>query len=215
MWRVSSVLSLSGLSTPHAAMDESYRERGRAVHSACEALAAGFSPDVDEAHQGYIDALRLWFQKESPTIVAMERRIVNRLLGLTGRIDLVVVLDGKIYVVDVKTGSPALWHRWQVALYAILVCDDRELWRQVSDSDLVKDASRQMSDPLVIGRADLYLSADGNPRWKPHTDPSDFYIARSALALLHARHDAGLLQYVDPENPDDDTAAVQTADVAF
>ena len=210
MFRVSSVLQLNGLSDPHKALDEVYRHRGHAIHSACEALADGYEPVVEEAHAGYVAALAKWFRSESPSIVALERRIVSRLRKLTGRIDLIVILDGKLWVIDLKTGSPAWWHAIQLALYVILVCDDDDLWQraqQVAGPGIL--ACRQ---PHLVGRGVLYLAANGRPSWKPQNDPQDFYIARSALALVSLRHEHGLIAWTDPEQPDDDvvTAQVET-----
>ena len=207
MWRVSTCLELNGLSQPHKAMDPSYRERGRAVHSAAEALAHGYTPAVEPAHRGYVDGVALWYRKFEPTVVAIERRIVNRLKGLTGRLDLVAIIDGQVYIIDVKTGGEAVHHKWQVALYAILACDDDDLWALLQDAAGTTVLSQRQ--PHEIGRAVLYLSATGRPGWKVHRDPQDLYIARAALALVQIRHENGLLAYVDPEVPDDDAVVAQ------
>lgn len=215
MWRVSSVLTLVGLSQPHKALDPMYRERGTAIHAAAEALAMGYDPAVVPEYQGYIDALRLWFRTESPTIIAIERRIVNRLKKLTGRIDFVVIIDGKVWIVDVKTGSPMIHYRWQTALYAILVCDDGELLHKVMEvlcGGEMAGQSTLLPKAQDIGRAILYLNNEtGRPKFVPQTDPNDIYIARAALALCQIRHENGLLEFVDKENPDDDEPVVQVA----
>lgn len=192
-----------------------YRERGKAIHSAAEAMAEGYAPAVVPEYQGYIEALKLWFKTESPTIVAIERRIVNRLKKLTGRIDLVCIIDGRVVIVDVKTGSPMVHYRWQLALYAILVCDDVELLNRImaaQGNGALVGQSALLPNAQDIGRAILYLNNEtGRPKFVPQTDPNDIYIARAALALCQIRHENGLLEYVDKENPDDDEPVVQVA----
>lgn len=209
------MLELAGLSQPHAALDPMYRERGTAIHAAAEALAEGYDPAVVPEYQGYIAALRLWFKTEAPIIIAIERRIVNRLKKLTGRIDLVVIIDGKVWIVDVKTGSPMVHYRWQTALYAILVCDDADLLNMAMEAlGSGEMAGKSVLRPYAqdIGRAILYLNNEtGRPKFVPQTDPNDIYIARAALALCQIRHENGLLEYVDKENPDDDEPVVQVA----
>ena len=201
----------------HKALDESYRTRGTAIHAAAEACAEGFTPVVAAEHQGYVDSLQAWFQRVSPTIVALERRIVSRLHRLTGRIDLVAIIDGKVWIVDIKTGSDAVHYKWQTALYAILAHEDVGLWAQIQTVNGMNLAyARERNQPHEIGRACLFLSSDGKPgKWKPHQDPTDLYVARAALALVQIRHDNGLLTYVDPEQPDDDIPAVVPEQTAF
>lgn len=203
MWRVSSVLELNGLSQPHAVMKPMYRIRGKAIHSAAEAIAEGYEPVLDSEYQGYAEALKIWFRKFSPTVVSIEVRIVNRNLALTGRIDLVVIIDGRVWIVDIKTGSPAVHYRWQTAMYAMLACDDVALWARIAEAAGVSLEAQRHEH--LIGRAVLYLSNSvGRPKWVPFVDPQDLYIARSALALVRLRHQHGLLHYTDPEQPDDD-----------
>lgn len=211
------MLSLNGLSTMHKALDERYRTRGTAIHAAAEACAEGFTPVVAAEHQGYVDSLRGWFQRVSPTIVAIERRIVSRLHRLTGRIDLVAIIDGKVWIIDIKTGSDAVHYKWQTALYAVLVNEDTALWADIEAVNPMNLAySRRWNPPHEIGRACLFLSGAGKPgKWKPHQDPTDLYVARAALALVQIRHDNGLLTLVDPEQPEDDIPAVVADQTAF
>ena len=174
-------------------------------------MAEGYEPAVVPEYQGYIAALRLWFKTESPTVIAVERRIVNRLKKLTGRIDLIVIIDGKVWIIDVKTGSP-MWHyRFQTALYAILVCDDDDLKKAIRECGKAF-VGQTVIGPHEIGRAILYLNNEtGRPKFVPQTDPNDIYVARAALMLCQIRHENGLLEYVDKENPDDDEPVVQVA----
>ena len=73
----------------------------------------------------------------------------------------------------------------------------------VHDLGVYDDVTRQFL-AHEMGRAVLYLSPKGTAKWELHDDPQDIYIARSALALLTARYESGLLTYTDPEIPDDD-----------
>lgn len=212
MWRVSSILVLQGLSTPFKDFGQAVLDRGSAVHSAAEAMAEGYTPTVDPAHAGYVDGLIKWFEKEQPVVVSTERRIVNRVMQLTGRMDLFALVNHKPTVVDVKTGGASPWHGLQTAGYRDLVVEDDALWTQCGPPF---DKWTVMQRYEQTERAILYLPGDGTPKYRPERDPGDNYLFRAALALVRHRYALGLLHVTDPESPDDDIRAVQTATVAF
>jgi hypothetical protein len=202
MWRVSSILELSGLNTAPIPFTEAVRERGTAVHRAAESLAQGFTPDVDPDYQGYVDGVVEWYRTIHPEVVAIERRIVNHTLQLTGRLDIVVIENDAPTIVDVKTGGESHWHGIQTGGYHMLACEDDELWQLMGDpwAGLSRAARYQR-----MRRANLYLPGDGGHRWRPKLDSTDLYLFRAALALQQYRFAHGLSTYVDPENPDEDT----------
>lgn len=213
MWRVSSVLELNGLSTAHKRMDEIYRTRGTAIHTANEALAEGYTPIVERPEwQGYVDGLADWYRKFEPRVVALERRIINRVAKCTGRIDLFAVVEEDPYVVDVKTGGEAAWHGIQTGGYHMLAIDDDELWKMFGEPwSRLSAWDREKK----LKRACLYLPGDGKSYWRRKADPQDCHRFRAALDLTRYRYEHGLLLHVDPEQPDDDVKVIITPSQPF
>ena len=201
MWRVSTVLNLSGLSTQHQ-FSQPARGRGTAVHDYVEAKALKKEAIVyANEHEPYIVACDQWFADFKPKVLFTERRVVSKQKRCTGRIDLGVIVEmalGEHVIVDVKTGSQADWHGIQVAGYCDLANDDPELTNL-----LLKHTFGPWS------RAILYLQDNGKYKWHGPLEllqrgPQDTYLWRSALALIQWRFDHGMLSITDPENPDDD-----------
>jgi hypothetical protein len=211
MWRVSTILRLNGLSPELPEFTDETRDRGKAVHAANEALSEGFQPADEAQYQGYIDGLRQWYREYTPHVVASERRIVNRIQRLTGRIDLHALVpfgaQGRRSptVIDVKTGTgEAAWHGIQLAGYASLSAEDGALWGlfcQLDQNLIVRDAYQRH---VLLKRAVLYLPGDGTFKWREKADPEYSYLFRAALGLTGWRYDHGYLQYTDAENPNDD-----------
>ncbi len=198
MWRVSTILSISGLSTPRQFSPEA-RDRGTAVHTIAEGFALGKSFDFAIEHEPYADALAAWFRDFKPQTLFTERRITNREKRITGRVDYGCILpDGDHTIVDFKTGSPAPSHGIQVSGYCDLANDDKELTEL-----LLKHTFGPWS------RAILYLKDNGKYDWRGpirllQDGPQDTYLWRSAHSLVCWRFDHGLLSITDSENPDDD-----------
>lgn len=207
MWRVSTVLELSGLSTAPVRMEPKHRERGTAVHSAFEAMSEGYQPATNNPeYEPYISGAKEWFEEYEPEIVANERRIINRFRRLTGKIDLVAILDGVPYVIDLKTGQEAPSHGIQTGGYYGLAVEDNELWEMMGRPFFGKLTELQRR--MTLKRAILYLPGDGRKRWRVQNDPRDVYLFDAALSLMHFRHEHGLLSLTDPEDPDGDSRAV-------
>jgi hypothetical protein len=211
MWRVSTVLDISGCSTPKITYAEETRVRGTAVHAANEALAEGYTPHVEvPEHQPYIDGLASWYRGFAPQVIATERRIVNRSKRLTGQIDLVALIaDARgwldPYIVDVKTGSKAPWHGMQTAGYKDLALEDEDLWALMPPPF---SKWSYLDREKGLRRSIIYLPGDGTAAWVVQNDPSDHYRFSAALGLMQWRYEHGLLTYTDPEQPDDTRPAV-------
>ncbi len=201
MWRVSTILDVNGLSTPHKRLPEDALARGTAVHSATEAYAGGYSFDefVNETTRPFVTAMKIWFGKFKPFIIATELRLTSQKKRNTGRVDLFVVIDGQRYVVDVKTGAISAWHGMQTAAYKDLALSDENIFTL---EELTPEAQRGKE----WQRAILYLNKNGRPAWRPQTDIQDVYRYRSALALTHWRFDNGLFTYTDRLDGIDDAS---------
>lgn len=202
MWRVSSILSLNGLSAPPFGAKVEHTIRGTSIHAANEALAHGYEPVIERPeYEPYVDGLRQWYKDYSPMIAATERRVVSQALQLTGRIDLFPIIESVPYVVDVKTGGKAQWHGIQLAGYHALALHEDIVWTLFGPPYNAWTFGERSSG---LKRACLYLPGNGKYQWRDKQDYQDEYLFRAALALTRYRHAHGLLSYVDAEQPDDD-----------
>lgn len=200
MWRVSSILRHAGLSSVPYGASESVRERGLSVHRANEALAFGYEPVVERpVYQQYVDGLARWYREFRPSVVSVERRVINRDMSLTGRIDLIAVVNGIPYVIDVKTGGKAAWHAVQTAGYQSLARADLDVVSSICD---IPDVDPDV--PFEIRRGVIYLPGNGACQWSVFDDAYDEYVFGSALELTRWRYRHGFLTETDPERPDDD-----------
>jgi hypothetical protein len=199
MWRVSTVLSLTGLSTPYS-FSEVARDRGTAVHAFNHgyALKRITTVEADDPYAPQKTALMRWYKEFDPLVIAVERRITSTEKRLTGRIDLAIVHRDTAIIVDVKTGGKSPVHGIQVCGY----CDLAH-----SDSDLTDRVLKHTFGPWQ--RAVLYLQDSGSYHWRgPMTllreGPQDDFLFRAAHALICWKYDHQLLSVMDSETPDDD-----------
>ena len=100
-------------------------ERGRAVHAFCAAYAQGerriwpVSPNL----KPYCDAFKQWLFDSGARVLEVEQIIDSILFGrrYAGRFDLLVLLDGRRVLVDLKTGATADYYPAQVAAYSLAI----------------------------------------------------------------------------------------------
>ncbi len=115
------------------ALKEAAGERGSKVHSAIEKLIAGFevkiddkflNPKTDQEEELNADEYEAivsfanWFNEVKPRVLANEIPIVSKEYNFAGTIDFVCEIDGKIWIVDFKTGQNT-WpsHELQLSAY--------------------------------------------------------------------------------------------------
>lgn len=131
-----------------------YLARGRRVHRATAALDAGAADAYDllpTKEHGY---LRAWeaccraLRPASWTGIEQHGHVDGRVAGTLDRWGL--VLTDRLAVVDLKTGRKREWHRYQLAIYALIL-----------------DAP----DALRIC---AHVGADGSHKFETYEDPSDF-----------------------------------------
>jgi len=108
-------------------------EKGSIVHKACELLSQGkiikhdtkfTNPETGELQEisaeEYYCALTFvrWFEEFKPKIVATEMTVFNDKYFYAGTLDLIAEIDGKLYLIDLKT-SKDIWpsHEIQIASY--------------------------------------------------------------------------------------------------
>lgn len=163
---VSEFLSESGLKPAGNFYAPGAAERGTEIHELTELFDLGLielsSPIVAQSSDVVQGHLRAWerFRRETgfqPHQV--ELRVCNPVLWLAGTIDRVGTISGTRVKVDLKTGSKANWHRYQLAAYN-LITDNR--------------------DPRYC----VYTKADGTYKIQPWADDTDHLEVIRALSRL-------------------------------
>lgn len=82
------------------------RELGTAVHTAIEALVLGTpAPDPSPEELPFLEQFEAFRQAYAPEFLAAESTVFNREHSYAGTLDAVVTIDGRTYVLDVKTGA--------------------------------------------------------------------------------------------------------------
>ena len=151
-------------------------ERGRFVHEyAALALGGSSAPacfEFPEEWAGYLAAFNTARQTLHLEPKVTEHILASARLRLAGRVDFVGRCDGRMFVVDFKTGPPDAAHGLQTAAYWSILIDDKQPgW----------------SDAIL--RACLYLKADGRWTFVEHDGWSDYSIAQAAAVVANARLD--------------------------
>lgn len=149
------------------------RDRGSAVHHACELL------DLDDLDEGsldsrltaYVDAWKRFTADLAPTWERIEWRVHHPVYGYAGTLDrLGTTPGGRQVLVDIKTGDPGAGAPIQLAAYAYAV--------------------RYPEQPGALERMAVQLKPDGT--YKVHTYPvadlrHHFAVFQAALTLLRYR----------------------------
>lgn len=121
--RVTSVLSLvrPDLREIPADVLAHAAQLGQAVHRACWILAAEPSGlKRDTLHPEcvpYVEAFEAFRKALRPVFLEAERLVVSTRYGYAGRLDFLVAVNGKVGVLDVKTGVPHGTHALQTSGY--------------------------------------------------------------------------------------------------
>lgn len=173
MLRVTQILKTCGLIDDEWSSEEAML-RGTYVHEACALDNAGRLNDetLDPIIAPYVQSYRVWLVEMEPELLATEEEVRYEAMGYLGHLDLRIRLRGRHIVVDLKTGGPAPWHRFQLALYALA-------W-----------AAQNPEQPLP-GRAALYLSKDGaRPTFVEFTDRKDFDRAKALVTVAYIKQEA-------------------------
>lgn len=178
---VSEILSAAGL------IDDSWRseealKRGSFVHEAIQFHVEGTLEEssVDPKVVGYLEAWKK-FEREVGFKVhcvggcwQSEIRRHHPFYGYAGTMDHLGEIQGRVTIVDVKSGAPKPADAWQLALYAMLF-----------------DAVTGMLRP---DRVNVYVQPNGDYRMIHHKSRTDFEIAKAAITIAQARIDAGLVE---------------------
>jgi hypothetical protein len=96
------------------------RDRGKAVHLACELSDKGMlnETDLDPAVAPRLEMYRKFLKEVKPEILGIEE-YVEYPKAYCGTLDRRMVINGFPGVLDIKNGNPAPWHALQVMLYSL------------------------------------------------------------------------------------------------
>jgi len=82
------------------------RDLGTSVHTAIESLVLGTpAPEPAADELPYLEAFAAFRERYAPEFLAAESTVYHRTHSYAGTLDSVVEIDGRRYVLDVKTGS--------------------------------------------------------------------------------------------------------------
>ena len=79
--------------------------RGTDVHALCAAIVEGNVVHETDEQRPYLDGFRRWLLATMPKVVASEQMVANLSEGYAGTFDLVIELEGKRWLVDIKTAK--------------------------------------------------------------------------------------------------------------
>jgi hypothetical protein len=168
--RVTDALKLLGFIDDEWLTDEA-RHRGTVIHLLTQYDDEGtldpatVDPRVAEKLEGW----RKFKHEKNVKILNAEFKVDYEPLGMTGTPDRLVEIDGVVWLLDIKSGARSWWHRWQVALYALLY-------------------SLKTGQPAPK-RCVVYL-LENDYRWDQFTDRKDIERARSIIATAHIKAEA-------------------------
>lgn len=173
-WRLPSVTEILhdvGLVSQYS-IDEDAALRGTYVHKACALLLAGDLDwnSIDDRIAGYVKSFQLWFNHcgFDGRDAKVETPGYHASLLYAGTPDL--ILAGALrkfapLLVDLKSGTPADWHKLQTAAYLNL------------DNGV-----------FCLDRATVYLNKDGKmPLHKTHDSPADWQDFKACLRVYQLK----------------------------
>lgn len=115
--RVTEVLSILNnyADVPQEILDSAAR-RGTQVH---DAISGILSLDrIDELYRGYLKAFHEWEAATTPTYLHKELRLFDDSLFLTGCVDSIAMIQGKVTLIDYKTSSKFLEESYSLQMNA-------------------------------------------------------------------------------------------------
>jgi len=116
---------LSSAKTAHVKKKESAGDIGTAVHRAIEQwLKDGVKPTLDEQGIKMFNHFPAWLEKNKARVLKSEQHLYSVKMFLGGIMDLLVEIDGEVWIADIKTGSGIYAEAfWQMGGYELLLKD--------------------------------------------------------------------------------------------
>lgn len=161
LYGVTTVIKDCGLMGGTEYFTDEARDRGTAVHRACELLMwdnLDFS-SLDERIEGYVRSCERYLKATGFRPKRTEFRAYHPELEYAGSWD----ADDDVLLLDEKSGGPSAWHKIQTAGYFELA---------------------RVNGIKLRRRGGLYLQADGSiAKFREHTDRNDLKVFLSCLNL--------------------------------
>lgn len=129
---------------------------GTNVHKAIEEWVkeGKMFPDLTEKEQKSFDNFREWAKENDVNFVQSEMRIYSRKYWYAGTLDLLIEVDGKLFLADIKTSSRIYpEHMWQMGGYDIAV------------NEMTKNKYKDIEGYVVVN-----LKKTGTIDWKKSYD---------------------------------------------
>lgn len=98
---------------------EYLRNRGTAVHLACEYYDKGILDELPESISGYVQSWKTFLSHFPFKFEAIEERVFHKENFFAGTVDRIGTLDNKKWVIDIKTGYYADSYPIQTAAYRL------------------------------------------------------------------------------------------------
>lgn len=152
-------------------MNQDALDRGSIIHKLTELddMNDLVEESVDPSLAPKLEAWRKFKRENNPKLIGIELKVDWAPYDMTGTLDRLLEMNDRLWIVDIKSGARAAWHRWQVALYALL-------W------------ATKNAKPAPY-RAVVYLQ-DGIYRWDQYTDRHDIEKAKSLITAAHIKLEA-------------------------
>lgn len=158
---------------------EAARERGTIVHQLTAKLdrhewTLVLEDDTRLAgFDGYIQAWEAFLLETNAQIEAIEQRVYNDKYRYAGTLDRIVRLDGKLVILEIKTGLLYPSYKWQTAAYQEAFNEGR-------------------MDEKATGRLAVQLKVDGKYHLEWHKSGADFDAFKGALAITNWENENGI-----------------------
>ena len=118
---------LSEARKAHTRKKEAAGDIGKLVHSAIEEFVkTGKEPELNEQGMKMFENFRKWVKDNKVEFIESEKHLYSESLFVGGILDMVVKIDGKLWIADVKTGGVYPEALYQMAAYQILLEDMKE-----------------------------------------------------------------------------------------
>jgi hypothetical protein len=150
---------------------EGAAERGHHVHLATQLYD---EEDLDEATldpvvAGYLEGWKLFRNEMGFTPTQVEMFVYNETYGYCGTLDRLGTMNGKLYLLDIKSGVKEWWHPLQSAAYALCLPPD-----------------------TIYKRASVYLSATGKYKIDYYINKQDYHDWLSTLRVYQIKKENNL-----------------------
>jgi hypothetical protein len=83
------------------------KDLGTRIHALAEAVGRGESVELTDEERPFVEGFRQFVADRKPLIELSEAMVCNLTVGYAGTLDLIVKLDGKRWLLDIKTSAEA------------------------------------------------------------------------------------------------------------